>query len=91
MLQKSPLNRLWKFNQIKQDAWFREFDWDGLISFSLPPAYKITFDKASNPQNSKGVPYLTYLKTKTSSDPKFANPNTQRRCVTDFDHWVQNF
>lgn len=91
MLQKSPLTRLWKFNQIKQDPWFSKFDWDGLISFSLPPAYKTSVDKASNPQNIKGVPYLTYIKSKTINDSRFINPNSQQKRVSDFDHWVMNF
>ena len=41
MLKKNPANRLWKFEQIKADPYFSDFDWSKLISLSYPPPYMI--------------------------------------------------
>lgn len=90
MLKKYPLNRLWKFNQIKQDPWFKDFDWNRLISFSLSPAYKPQFDQLNIPSNLKGTPYLTYLKTKTPNESG-QNNISQQKNQTNFAKWVNNF
>ena len=41
MLKKNPALRLWKFENIKSDPYFKDFDWDKLISLSYPPPYMI--------------------------------------------------
>ena len=45
---------------MKEDPYFKTFEWNKLISFSLSPPYKIKF-KPENLNNTKG-PYLAYLK-----------------------------
>jgi len=39
MLSKNPLTRTYKFKQIKAHEYFKDFNWENLISMSLKPPY----------------------------------------------------
>ena len=39
MLHKNPVNRLFKFELIKQNVWFNNFEWDKLSNLSMEPPY----------------------------------------------------
>ena len=88
MLKKSPTNRLWKFKQIKEDPYFEDFEWNKLISLSLPPPYKIKFKKEKD--NIVTLPYLTYLKEKDLRKP-FGNKNKMSKKSIDFEKWIKQF
>lgn len=90
MLKKSPLTRLWKLDQIKAESWMSDFNWDGLISFALPPAFKISDDKENTEDFIRGAPYLTYLKNKVNTDARFINL-PKREKGSEFDKWVRRF
>lgn len=86
MLKKNPAHRLWKFQQIKKDPYFSDFDWNKLISLSYTPPYmiKLKEDKRENP----GMPYLSYLQSKGSKiRPKIKKSNRQ----IQFEKWLKNF
>ena len=86
MLKKSPTSRLWQFEQIKEEPYFKKFDWNKLISLSLTPPYKLTF---KNEKENSGIPYLAYLK---EQDVKKIN-NKKKLSVrgAEFEKWVKNF
>jgi len=87
MLKKSPTSRLWKFDQIKENPYFKDFDWEKLMSFSLAPPYIVkTEDK--NDGEQKTIPYLSYLKTQIGKTP--AKKNASSRQI-QFEKWVKNF
>jgi cGMP-dependent protein kinase len=87
MLKKAPTSRLWKFDQIKENPYFKDFDWEKLMSFSLPPPYLLKLeDNIDNDQ--KTIPYLSYLKTQVGKQPTKKNASSRQ---IKFDKWVKNF
>ena len=87
MLRKNPTNRLWKFQQIKQDPYFKGFDWNKLISLSLNPPYKIKFK--DDKDKIQAIPYLAYLKGKDVKKIKSKGKKTARSI--QFEKWFNEF
>ena len=86
MLKKSPTSRLWKFQQIKNDPFFEDFNWKQLISLSYPPPYMIKFKDEK--ENNASIPYLSYLQGKQNKNrPKKKKSNRQLK----FEKWLKNF
>ena len=86
MLKKNPANRLWKFEQIKADPYFSDFDWSKLISLSYPPPYMIQMKP--DKEISNVVPYMTFLQSKnTKKEMKRRKSNRQIK----FEKWLKNF
>ena len=86
MLKKSPAQRLWKFEQIKTDPYFSDFDWNKLISLSYNPPYMIKMkpDKEAN----SVIPYMSFLQSKQIKRPdKKKKSNRQIK----FEKWLKNF
>ena len=87
MLKKSPTRRLWKFDQIKESPYFKYFDWEKLMSFSLPAPYIVKIeDKNENEQ--KSIPYLSYLKTQIGKPAPRKMASSRQ---IQFEKWVKNF
>ena len=85
MLNKNPANRLWKFQQVKDDPYFKDFDWNKLISLSLKPPYMIKFKQSID---GSSIPYLNYLKTKNIKPAKKKKGSTRQ---LKFEKWLKNF
>ena len=86
MLKKKPTQRLWKFEQIKEDPYFKDFDWNKLISLSYPPPYMIKMKEDKEVTSS--MPYLSYLQTKqVKRGAKKKKSNRQLK----FEKWLKNF
>ena len=86
MLKKNPANRLWKFEQIKADPYFSDFDWSKLISLSYPHPYMIQMKP--DKEISNVVPYMTFLQSKnTKKEMKRRKSNRQIK----FEKWLKNF
>ena len=85
-MKKNPANRLWKFEQIKADPYFSDFDWSKLISLSYPPPYMIQMKP--DKEISNVVPYMTFLQSKnTKKEMKGRKSNRQIK----FEKWLKNF
>ena len=86
MLKKVPTNRLWKFEQIKDNPYFQDFDWEKLMSLSLPPPYIVKFDNKDE-ANQSSIPYLSYLKSQINRTSKKTSSSRQ----IQFEKWLKNF
>jgi len=86
MLKKNPTNRLWKFEQIKEDPYFNDFDWNKLISLSYPPPYMIELKEEK--ENNACIPYLSYLQSKQAK--KRGKKKKSNRQIK-FEKWLKNF
>ena len=86
-LKKSPTSRLWKFEQIKENSYFKDFDWEKLMSLSIPPPYTIKIDNKDETEQ-KPIPYLSYLKTHVGKTPMKKNASSRQ---IKFEKWVKNF
>ena len=87
MLKKSPTSRLWKFEQIKENSYFKDFDWEKLMSLSIPPPYTIKIDNKDE-TDQKPIPYLSYLKTHVGKTLMKKNASSRQ---IKLDKWVKNF
>ena len=87
MLRKNPTNRLWKFKQIKEDPYFKDFDWNKLISLSYPPPYKLKM-KEEKDTGGQTIPYLSYLQSK---DVKRGGKKKKSNRQIQFEKWLKNF
>ena len=88
MLKKNPANRLWKYEQIKEDPYFKDFEWNKLISLSYPPPYMIKMKEDDEKDNTASMPYLSYLQSKqVKRQPKKKKSNRQIK----FEKWLKNF
>ena len=87
MLRKNPTNRLWKFKQIKEDPYFKDFDWNKLISLSYPPPYKLKM-KEEKESNAQSIPYLSFLQSK---DVKRGGKKKKSNRQIKFEKWLKNF
>ena len=86
MLKKNPTQRLWKFEQIKADPYFSDFNWNQLLSLSYPPPYMIKMPE--DKENSTTIPYLSYIETKkTKKESKRRKSSRQ----IQFEKWLKNF
>ena len=85
MLKKNPTQRLWKLEQIKVDPYFKEFDWNKLISLSYPPPYMIQMKPDKEVTNV--IPYITFLQNKGKSKIKKRKSTRQLK----FEKWLKNF
>ena len=86
MLKKNPAQRLWKYEQIKADPYFSEFDWNKLISLSYPPPYMIKM-KPDKEVNSV-IPYMSFLQNK---QVKRADKKKKSNRQIKFEKWLKNF
>ena len=86
MLKKDPTSRLWKFEQIKENPYFKSFDWEKLMSLSLPPPYIVKVNNKDE-TNLNPIPYLSYLKTQIGKPPKKTSSSRQ----IQFEKWLKNF
>ncbi len=88
MLNKNPMKRILKLNQIKQSDYFKEFSWDNLISFNLDIPYNIEMPH----ENLKEVcSYKDYIQEnlKDFKPPKESKPDLEYR--QKLDTWFSNF
>ena len=85
MLKKNPTSRLWKVQQIKEEPYFKNFNWNKLISLSIPPPYKIKFKKEKEVISTN---YLAYLK---DHDVKQYTKKKLSARQIEFEKWLKNF
>ena len=85
MLKKNPTSRLWKVQQIKEEPYFKNFNWNKLISLSIPPPYKIKFKKEKEVISTN---YLAYLKDHEVK--QYTKKKLSARQI-EFEKWLKNF
>ena len=86
MLKKNPAQRLWKFEQIKSDPYFSDFDWNKLISLSYPPPYMIKMKP--DKEGGSVIPYMSFLQSK---QVKRADKKKKSNRQIKFEKWLKNF
>ena len=85
MLIKDVKNRLYSFNDIKYDPYFKNFNWNKLISFAITPPYKVKFKKDNYKVLST---YMDYLNNQNF--PKLIKKKNSLK-QQEFDKWFKNF
>ena len=90
MLNKNKEIRYCKFEQISGHVWFKDFNFDDLISLDLKPTYfsKIQI-KDSLIFGEK--PFIDYIKSIPDWEPSEQKPKLNEQYKTEFDEWLKKF
>ena len=87
MLNKSPLTRLNKFEQIKKHNWFKEFNWEALENLSLKPDITLKVNSKLDKKYG-GMPYADYSKD-IMKENSFEKRSKEEGFI--FEDWIVNF
>jgi len=91
MLIKDQRKRLYKLEQIKRHPYFKDFDWEKLVTFSLDPPYLLKM-KEDYKKKQNTIPYLAYLNNESNKNGNnfvIKRLNTKREI--NFKTWLNNF
>lgn len=89
MLNKNKALRSTKFEQISSHIWFKDFNWDELISLNMSPAFIPEIE--SNESKYEPKPYLEYLKTLKEWEPEDKNTEVKDSDKKEFEEWLKKF
>ena len=59
MLTKNPMKRILKSSQVRSHEYFKDFNWDNLLSFNLDPCYNLSMPQEALKEVSS---YHDYMK-----------------------------
>ena len=90
MLNKNKEIRYSTFEQIYGHSWFKDFDWDALISLDMVPEYfPIIEEKEGEICETK--PYTEYIKICPEWELHDQKPKITEQYQKEFDEWIKNF
>lgn len=58
MLTKNTMKRIVKLSQVKLSDYFKDFNWDGLLSFNLEPCYNLSMPSEVNKEQFSYNDYM---------------------------------
>ncbi len=61
-MEKNPINRMFRLSQIKNNIWFNDFNWEGLINLNLEPAYKL---KLTDGAVKESAPFVKFMEVQS--------------------------
>ena len=89
MLNKNQTQRFCKLEQIQSHIWFKDFSWDDLISFNMPPAFEPKIP--NNEDKCETKPYLDYIKSVKDWEPENGQAKISNKNKAEFDEWWKKF
>ena len=101
MLDKNPSNRLSNFHSIKNQAWFKDFNWDELSNLNLKAPYipilpegQFDFDEQCKPKftviNNNFREYVDYVKENNQNYSDIGIEITQAQ-KDEYNKWYNKF
>ena len=90
MLNKNKEIRYSKFEQISGHIWFKDLDWDALISLDIVPEYLPKIDEKEDKIYSKKS-YIDYIKSVPEWEMQEHKPKLSEQYQKEFDEWITNF
>ena len=90
MLNKNKEIRYSKFEQISGHVWFKDFDWEALISLDMEPEYFPKIEEKKDMKYDK-KPYLDYIKAVTHLEIPEHKPKITEEYQKEFEEWIKNF
>ncbi len=58
MLTKNPMKRILKLSQVRTHEYFKDFNWDNLLSFTLDPCYNLSMPQETLKEVSSYPDYM---------------------------------
>ena len=91
MLNKNKEIRHCNFEQISGYVWFKDFNWDSLISLDMAPEYMSEFSEKEEDFTNEKKPYKEYIKN--SPDWEMPEPKIKitEQYTKEFDEWIKKF
>ena len=88
MLNKSPLTRMSKLQNIKKNNWFKDFDWESLENLNIIP--QITLKTKNKKDKIYGnMNYKEYV-NKIMKENEYKSKNIKFK-EFDYENWISNF
>ena len=88
MLNKSPLTRMSKLQNIKKNNWFKDFDWESLENLNIIP--QITLKTKNKKDKTYGnMNYKEYV-NKIMKENEYKSKNIKFK-EFDYENWISNF
>ena len=92
MLNKNKEIRYSKFEQISGHVWFKDFDWDALISLDIVPEYLAKIEEKEDIIKTKSrLTYIDYMKTVPEWEMQEHKIKITEQYQKEFDEWINNF
>lgn len=89
MLTKDPLARLFNLAQIKNHSWFKDFNWDGLISLTVEPPYFPQIKENYKKKIEDSIPFQEFtIELNKKKEKKKRIPDKEQK---KFDKWFDDF
>ena len=88
MLDKKVERRYCKFDQIKSHRWFKDFNWEDLISLDMKPAFLPQLPNIEMRCNP--MPYLDFIRTCKDWEPE-GNERPTPKDRKEFEIWWDKF
>ena len=89
MLNKNKSSRYFKFEQISSHLWFKDFNWEALLSLDIKPEYIPQLSKKKEKFSPK--PYLDYIKTLKEWEQTDHKVKITEEDKAEFDEWLKKF
>ena len=89
MLTKNKNTRYCKFDQISSHLWFKDFDWETLLSLDVTPEYKPQLSNNNEKYNPKL--YLEYIKNLKDWEQTDHKVKITEEDKAAFDEWFKKF
>jgi len=89
MLDKNLETRYCKFDQIAGHIYFKDFNWNELISLNMEPAYMPTIPNIEYKYDPK--PYIEHVKTLQDWEPPEGMKEPERLKRIKFNEWFNKF
>ena len=90
MLNKNKEIRYSKFEQISGHIWFKDFDWDALISLDMQPEYLPKIEDKEIKSYEK-MSYIEYVKSLAEWEMHEHKPKITEQYRKEFDDWLKKF
>ena len=89
MLNKNKNSRYYKFEQISSHLWFKDFNWEALLSLDVKPEYIPQLPNKKDNHNPKL--YLDYIKTLKEWEQTDHKLKINEDDKSEFDEWFKKF
>ena len=89
MLDKNLETRYSKFEEISAHIYFKEFNWDELISLNMEPAYIPHIKSIEHKYTPK--PFVDFVKTLNEWEPPENMSEPDRLKRIEFNDWLKKF
>ena len=87
ILKKNVVDRIVKFDDIKNDEYFNDFDWEGLNGMYLKPAFIPSLNMKENVEEED---YSQFVEKNIHEKNTTGKENNNQNQI-NFDEWIKNF